>query len=186
MKQIAGLDVAERWDDLSFSDYCNMYSGITEDMTLEEKMVHCVCNLLSIDANILFNMKKMDVDNIFLSLLFIKDNIEETDKGIEIDGKTYIIPIVEEMTYRQYIDIESSYDKNSPYDIMEMACCLFVEAGVPYSPKGADELKKKIGALPCKDVVGNVLYFVKKKESLLHDIHISQELEQKENNTPKQ
>lgn len=175
MVEIGGLNIPTSWDDITFGEYCRMYSQVTDEMTDEEKVVSVLCNLLDIDTAILSDLKKTDVDNIFKTLSFMSETIPAV-KGFEIDGYWYEIPVVDTMTYRQYTDAEASVDVNSPYNIFELACCLFVQSGTTYSTKGAERLKEKIGALPCTAVVGAVLDFIEKKKNLLRGIATLKEI----------
>lgn len=175
MIEIGGLNIPTSWADISFGEYCRMYSQVTDDMTDEEKVVSVLCNLLDIDTAILSDLKKTDVDNIYKTLSFMSEPIPAV-KGFESDGYWYEIPVVDTMTYRQYTDAEASVDDNSPYNIFELACCLFVQSGNTYSTKQADRLKEKIGELPCTAVVGAVLDFIEKKKNLSKSIATLKEI----------
>lgn len=186
MKVIAGLSVPTAWDDVSFGDYCRMFASVTDDMTNEEKTITMVCDVLNITPSILSDMKVNDVSDIIASFGFVGEQPKATNEPIVIDGKRYIAPLLDEMTYKQYIDIESSYNEISPYDISAMAACLFVEAGAGYKAKQTEFVESELKKLPAPLVVGNVLSFIEKKKGLLRVITTLQDNTETAETTAKQ
>lgn len=186
MKEICGLSVPECWSDVTFERYCNMFANVEQGGDNEVNFVIVACNLLDITPDILMRMKRVDVDEIIATLKFIATPIEPNEQPIEIDGKSYIIPMFDEMPYRQYIDAESELKNiTNDYDILRLSCVLLVEAGKEYSPKNVDSMELKLRQMPCTEIVPNILNFIQKKKSLLENILRYSELAE-QFNTPTQ
>lgn len=182
------------WDEMTLEQYClAFYQLDTKDREDETENFKkdkvnegiILSRLLGESDDFCMNLPLPTYLKLLKSITFmfnIKEMLDHSKAYVKIDGERYMIPSMNEMSLRQYIDADVVLEHESPLQYIELLSILLTkkdEKGkwIPYTGQ-YESLMDKVRNLSCAEALPLVYHFFKLGHSLERISQASMKMEE--------
>ena len=172
----------KNWQQVTLSDYQKMNEIITDEFDSDEiKHIRIVALLCGVDEDEIWNLTPYEVNLLRAQILFIKTPPEPGEKMVKnlvLGGKKYHINYnVNKMTYAQFVDFSTFYQKHSEKEaegtyIPSVLATLLIPDGKETYNKGYDieEVINDVRENLTVQMAVDIIYFFLKTSQTLSEI----------------
>lgn len=154
------LEIPASWNEIKLGDYEKWFMCEPKG---QMEYVEFVANICKTDTKILLESPAQVFDTMVQALSFISDQDFEPVNHIEIDGEKYFVPLSEDLTLAEWVDVETVLDSESDTKISEILAILCRPAGEKYDTQTAEKRKEVFRNITCDKVLPLVAFFLFRK-----------------------